>query len=93
MKIEEIKEKVNKIKWHHKIDLGNEIITPGEISPNWKLKFIGLPEDLSGKTVLDIGAWDGAFSFIAEKRGAKRVLAIDYPAWKKNRTEWYLQEF
>jgi len=35
-----------------------------------------LPEDLRGKRVLDIGAWDGWFSFEAERRGAD-VIAID----------------
>jgi tRNA (mo5U34)-methyltransferase len=35
-----------------------------------------LPEDLTGATLLDIGAWDGWFSFEAEKRGA-RVTAVD----------------
>ena len=38
----------------------------------------GIPEDLSGKTVLDIGTADGFYSFLAEHRGAKRVLALDY---------------
>ena len=40
-----------------------------------------MTQDLSGITVLDIGAWDGFFSFEAERRGAKRVLATDLPAW------------
>jgi 2-polyprenyl-3-methyl-5-hydroxy-6-metoxy-1,4-benzoquinol methylase len=35
-----------------------------------------IPEDLSGKRVLDIGAWDGWFSFEMERRGAE-VMAID----------------
>ena len=35
-----------------------------------------LPEDLSGRRVLDIGAWDGWFSFEAERRGA-HVTAVD----------------
>lgn len=35
-----------------------------------------IPEDLRGKRVLDIGAWDGWFSFEMERRGAD-VLAID----------------
>jgi tRNA (mo5U34)-methyltransferase len=35
-----------------------------------------LPSSLEGKTVLDIGAWDGWFSFEAERRGA-RVTAVD----------------
>src|SRR5947209_14293213 len=35
-----------------------------------------LPESLAGRRVLDIGAWDGWFSFEAERRGAE-VVAID----------------
>jgi tRNA (mo5U34)-methyltransferase len=42
---------------------------------------------LTGKTVLDIGAWDGFFSFEFERRGAKRVLAIDSFTWDDQR-EW-----
>ena len=33
--------------------------------------------DFRDKTVLDIGCWDGFWSFYAEQRGAKRVLATD----------------
>ena len=36
-----------------------------------------LPEDLRGKRVLDIGPWDGYFTFEMERRGAD-VTAIDY---------------
>ena len=35
-----------------------------------------IPDDLTGKRVLDIGAWDGWFSFEAERHGAQ-VMAID----------------
>jgi tRNA (mo5U34)-methyltransferase len=35
-----------------------------------------LPTDLTNKRVLDIGAWDGWFSFEAERRGAE-VVALD----------------
>jgi len=42
---------------------------------------LGLPEDLSGRRVLDIGAWDGAFSFGAERRGAASALATDSFIW------------
>jgi tRNA (mo5U34)-methyltransferase len=34
-----------------------------------------------GKSVLDIGAWDGWFSFEAERLGARRVLATDHFCW------------
>ena len=37
--------------------------------------------DLAGKTVLDIGAWDGYYSFEAERRGASRVVATDHYCW------------
>lgn len=36
---------------------------------------------LEGKSVLDIGAWDGFFSFEAERRGAARVLSTDHFCW------------
>lgn len=40
-----------------------------------------MPDDLTGSSVLDIGAWDGFFSFAAERRGAQRVLATDSFCW------------
>ena len=46
-----------------------------------RLRLLQLPEDLSGWTVLDIGAWHGYFSFECERRGAERVLAVDRFAW------------
>ena len=83
MEISDIKKKVEEIKWFHSIDLGNGIITPGQVKTFQKVKTIGIPENLEGKTVLDIGAWDGYFSFEAEKRGAKRVLATDSFIWSR----------
>lgn len=47
-----------------------------------------IPADLTGKSVLDIGSWDGYFSFEFERRGAKRVLAID--AWNGRGLECFL---
>lgn len=41
-----------------------------------RLSQFPIPNDLCGKRVLDIGAWDGWFTFEMEKRGAD-VLAID----------------
>ena len=41
---------------------------------------IDLP-DLAGKTVLDIGAWDGYYSFQAERLGASGVVALDHYVW------------
>jgi len=79
---QEIQAAINEIKWFHQIDLGKGIVTPGTDPSREKLDWLGLPGDLSGKTVLDIGAWDGFFSFEAERRNAKRVLATDSFTWK-----------
>ncbi len=67
--------------WFHRIDLGNGIVTPGVDDSPAKLSHIHMPDNLSGETVIDIGAYDGFFSFGAERRGAIRVLATDHYCW------------
>lgn len=76
-----VAERVRQIKWFHSIDLGSGIITPGLSDSARHLERLDLPADLRGKTVLDVGAWDGYFSFAAERRGAGRVLATDSYSW------------
>jgi tRNA (mo5U34)-methyltransferase len=61
--------------WYHKIELAGGIVTPGWAPLNRDAYRI--PDDLSGKRVLDIGAWDGFWSLEALKRGAREVVAID----------------
>jgi len=73
---------LNKINWWHQIEIDG-VKTNGQDDSALKLKLIKMPEDLKGKKVLDVGAWDGFFSFEAEKRGAK-VLAIDTITWLYN---------
>jgi tRNA (mo5U34)-methyltransferase len=75
-------EKVDAVRWFHRIDLGNGVVTPGIDDTSLKIAKIHLPPRLDGKTVLDIGAWDGALSFECERRGAKRVLATDWFCWQ-----------
>jgi tRNA (mo5U34)-methyltransferase len=72
---------VQRIEWYHRMDLGAGIITPGVAHNSKTLSRLNLPKDLRGKTVLDVGAWDGFYSFEAERRGAERVLATDSYAW------------
>jgi len=69
--------------WFHTIDLGNGIVTPGVDLSQQKLELIGLPEDLSGASVLDVGSFDGFFAFEAERRGAARVVAADDFCWSR----------
>jgi tRNA (mo5U34)-methyltransferase len=69
--------------WWHSIDLGEGVVTPGEKTPQVlarELESLRLP-DLRGKSVLDMGAYDGFYSFEAERRGAARVVALDHYVW------------
>jgi tRNA (mo5U34)-methyltransferase len=62
----------------HTIRLRPDLSTPGWSNPLIdKLPFFGLPADLTGKRVLDIGCAEGFFTFEAERRGAREVVAID----------------
>jgi tRNA (mo5U34)-methyltransferase len=77
---DELAAAVEAIRWYHRIDLGHGIVTPGVDETDWRLRSLALPESLHGKTVLDVGAWDGFFSFEAERRGGE-VLATDSFCW------------
>jgi len=79
--VEKVRAEIAKVNWYHQIDLGDGIITPGVADTPSRMGPLELPSDLSGKSVLDIGAWDGVFSFEAERRGASRVLATDSYCW------------
>ena len=69
--------------WHHSIDLGGGLVSPGAKSADYlarELDRLHLP-DLRGKRVLDVGAWDGFYAFEAERRGAREVVAVDSVMW------------
>lgn len=69
--------------WFHSIDVSHGVVTPGMQSADFlaaRLQALQLP-DLHGKTVLDIGAYDGFYSFEAERRGAARVVSLDHYVW------------
>jgi len=70
--------------WHHSMDLGDGVVTPGGKSAevcNTEANIIFNRINLNGRTVLDVGAWNGFFSFEAKRRGASRVLATDSYCW------------
>lgn len=83
--IEQLQRKIDSYYWYHSFDFGNGLIAKGVKSFDY-LKaetdtvFDGL--DVTGKSVLDIGAWHGHFSFAAKSRGAARVIAADKFAWE-----------
>lgn len=64
-------------RWRHKIALPGGVVTPGTQDTLAAADYFGIPQDLTGHAVLDIGCSDGYFSFECERRGAARVLAID----------------
>src|SRR3954469_14991055 len=78
------------IRWYHAIELRPGLRTPGLDDPRERLGMLRVPDDLSGRDVLDVGAWDGFFSFEAERRGARRVVAADSFAW--NGANWSTKE-
>jgi tRNA (mo5U34)-methyltransferase len=68
------------INWWHTIPVGVDegggtVYTPGKV-PVYDYREFGIPEDLRGKTVLDIGSWDGFFTWTCEKLGGE-VTSID----------------
>src|SRR5436309_7967242 len=69
---------MNRLNWVHRIDLGHGLVTPGRWGAHNPRIMQALDAiDFRGKKVLDIGCWDGLFSFEAEKRGAAEVYATD----------------
>lgn len=83
MDLRQKKAKAAEIFWFHSVDLGQGLVTDGVKTPDALAKqwqSLQLPR-LDGKSVLDIGAWDGFFSFECEKRGAGPVTALDHYVW------------
>ena len=69
--------------WFHNIDLGGVQTAPGHFlgdypAVKWRSFADAVPADLSGKAVLDIGCNGGFYSMEMKKRGAARVLGVDW---------------
>lgn len=75
--------------WFHtfSLDRSRGVYTPG-IARDHRYRIPALPEDFGGISVLDIGTFDGFYAFLAEARGASRVVAVDneqYREWISSR--------
>ncbi len=71
--------KLAKTGWWHSFELPDGRVIEGMNtleSLKTRVGMFPIPQDLRGKRVLDIGAWDGWFSFEMERRGAQ-VVAVD----------------
>jgi tRNA (mo5U34)-methyltransferase len=68
--------------WFHNLDLGGVKTAPDHMlgdypSCKWRNFAAALPQDLRGKTVLDIGCNAGFYAIEMKRRGADRVVGID----------------
>lgn len=63
--------------WHQRFELAPGIFTPGANDVDWLLHTAGVPTDLAGASVLDIGTTNGGAAFTLERRGGSRVVATD----------------
>src|SRR5262245_8485870 len=84
MTLSDLQAKIDRIPWYHEFDFGQGLrarnLHPWAAGCRRIWQFIekhldGI--DFRGKSVLDIGCWDGYWSFQAERRGAQYVLATD----------------
>lgn len=80
----DIQKRIDAIQWYHEFEFPGGFkagpVTHDSDAHRRLWRFIqqnldGI--DFAGKTVLDIGCWDGYWSFYAERRGASHVLATD----------------
>lgn len=77
--------KLRELGWWHSFEMPDGTLIEGVCDLaglRRRLAQFPIPQDLHGKRVLDIGAWDGFFSFELEKRGAE-VMSID--CWDNER--------
>lgn len=87
MKREEIQERIEKLgPWFHCIELGEGLVTKTASAvgepvehprPTWEKVKACLPDDVSGKSVLDVGCNAGFYAVELKRRGAGRVLGVD----------------
>ena len=71
--------------WFHNLEIGGVRTAPNHFlgdypAVKWRRFADALPSDLTGKTVLDIGCNGGFYSLEMKRRGAARVLAVDFDA-------------
>ena len=78
-------QRIAALPWFHSIRLPSGLVTPGlktlDVITQEEQAIFGALE-VAGHSVLDIGTWNGAFSFAAERHGAARVLATDAYTWR-----------
>ena len=81
---EELVEMMEKLgPWYHNLNFSGIDTNPDDPdypARRWRILEPFVPKDLRGKTVLDIGCNAGYLSLEMKKRGAERVISIDFMA-------------
>ena len=75
--------------WYHSFNINgiqNKNTTTSFDYQMWVSQMI--PNDLTGKTILDLGCSDGFYSFLCEQRNANRILATDHEEFQQYK-KWY----
>ena len=78
-------DELRSVQWHHSIRLFPDLVTPGAKTPEFLAaegECVFGPIDLRGRSVLDIGTWNGHFAFEAARRGAAEVTGSDSYCWR-----------
>lgn len=71
--------------WYHTLELEPGVWTDGWFDLRDAVRHYGLPEDMTGMRVLEVGTWDGFWAFEMEGRGAE-VVALDLD--DESRLDW-----
>lgn len=74
---QDAEEFVKTVAWWQGWEIVPGVMTTGAHVVASTLDLVRLPGDLSGKRVLDIGGWNGCFSFECERRGAAEVVMLE----------------
>jgi tRNA (mo5U34)-methyltransferase len=80
---DQIRQRVAELgQWFHNLDLGGVKTAPDHFlgdypDVKWQRFAAALPQDLTGKSVLDVGCNAGFYSIQMKRRGAERVVGID----------------
>ncbi|MEK6273880.1 MAG: DUF1698 domain-containing protein [Actinomycetota bacterium] len=82
--LSDVQAEIDAVAWYHEFDFGDGLVarsTSPDVAAHrriWQFIEDGLATvDFRGKSVLDIGCWDGYWSFHAERQGAASILAVD----------------
>lgn len=75
---DDLASQVAALEWYHTLELPGGVVTPGFFDHRPVLERYGIPASLQGVRALDVGTFDGFFSFEMERRGAE-VVALDVP--------------